>query len=689
MFNKLTAINLIGVILILGIALAAPWNTYSVLLNKLNAFDNIAYKQYAILFLLVILMPLGSNFFLNKSNQISLSKSQTSLLVLFLLFIFSFFWAESNLYYFDKIVLYIISATIIGYVSTIEINERNLEKILFFVSIMGLLVAGVGLFQSFFPKLLPHEVLPFYTWPGPSTFGNKNMASQIVIISYPIAAFLWLKSHNKLYSFVAGISFVLIFAYIYVAISKAAYIALVIENIVLIFYFALNRAKYSIFSLKKLYPVLTALLLLLIVIFLASDYANHRVSSHADITRLASELTGSSQDSRISIWVRGINYFLNSPIYGYGAGNFNAEVVNDGVQHILRKAHNDFIETGVELGLIGLLVLFLFIYYLIKDLILVTKESSLSDFFHIFVISILGISVSVMVSFPLQLVGPLIIVSLFSSLLMFEARKFNTAILKISMPRNQNIKKLFFLIFYILIILSFLFTNRSVNGMNKLYVNSGTHYTNYNPEMLKTNAKITPGFESVLFKFSNDYYEAGYKNRSAEILSFSTNINKKDTFASRRQFEFAIEEKDYIKAEEIVNEMKEFNTYHPVTMLTLLDFYKAKKDINSAKSTYKFYKDYYSNTSLFYDLRAYYYLLMWSVILQEYGDTEGFYSTIKDKFALTPEVENIIAKYYLYTSNIDKAKIKVQKLVDMGETKVIDKVLIDYMKDNNLVVFDK
>jgi putative inorganic carbon (HCO3(-)) transporter len=70
-----------------------------------------------------------------------------------------------------------------------------------------------------------------------------------------------------------------------------------------------------------------------------------------------------SSEERIEVWKKGIRMFYDHPFLGVGTGAFgtaNAEDYSDGRKSYL-KAHNLYVQTAAELGIIGLVTFFVYV----------------------------------------------------------------------------------------------------------------------------------------------------------------------------------------------------------------------------------------------------------------------------------------------------------------------------------------
>lgn len=150
------------------------------------------------------------------------------------------------------------------------------------------------------------------------------------------------------------VTFLILFAYLFLLSSRAAYLILFIISIILISGIRQKPHKY----------------LIIIIFFLATivflnnprifQFYNRVVSSES-VQKLNYNAT---EKSRIMIWQTSIKLIKEAPWLGYGIGDANA-VLNqkykkDGLQFNFQQkfnAHNQFLQTGLQTGMLGLSVL--------------------------------------------------------------------------------------------------------------------------------------------------------------------------------------------------------------------------------------------------------------------------------------------------------------------------------------------
>jgi O-antigen ligase len=212
-------------------------------------------------------------------------------------------------------------------------------------------------------------------------YGHNHLAV-LLIIAIPILFFKILDVKKYLHKYlILTLEIFLIFSLL-ITFSRGAIIALIMAYIlgVIIFRF---RKKITTFFMWLFIPAILIIFALVFTLILKSS-------------------TGI--ESRIGNISKGIEMFIEKPLIGFGPGTFNNYTKSE-VKHVF-FAHNLFIQTISEQGLIGLLTLsFLLISLFVKEGSRINKlKYCHSKFFYISLwIGCLGVICNEFVDFDLQL----------------------------------------------------------------------------------------------------------------------------------------------------------------------------------------------------------------------------------------------------------------------------------------------
>ena len=160
--------------------------------------------------------------------------------------------------------------------------------------------------------------------------------------------------------------------------SKTVIIVLIALGFILLNFLntrAITLANYFILFIILVYglvnynkKVLFRSMLLISTIFLSfnlpSILSADRADKNDEIVKITTE-NDESTNQRLRYYKAGINQILSNPIVGVGFGNWKLEGIlydaDASVQYIVPyHMHNDFLQFGAELGLIGLIIYILF-----------------------------------------------------------------------------------------------------------------------------------------------------------------------------------------------------------------------------------------------------------------------------------------------------------------------------------------
>ena len=144
--------------------------------------------------------------------------------------------------------------------------------------------------------------------------------------------------------------------------ARTSYVVL---SVLLIFYLII----FFISAEKKIISFFGIFTTSLILSFVLSSFSlGFNNSAHA-INRINSiDFQEESTNTRIRYYQYGIDQIIKNPIFGVGLGNWKIESIERDKQNIISyiipyTMHNDFLEVGAELGVIGL-VFYLSIFFL-------------------------------------------------------------------------------------------------------------------------------------------------------------------------------------------------------------------------------------------------------------------------------------------------------------------------------------
>ncbi|MDY6988732.1 MAG: O-antigen ligase family protein [Thermodesulfobacteriota bacterium] len=238
------------------------------------------------------------------------------------------------------------------------------------ISIVGM-AAGVALLgcaqQILKITWIPQQV------PPAATFGNRNVASHLVSMVFPIVPVLfflpWPRRLRPPIRIGASLVALLLLAYLFFTETRAAWLACIVSGVFLIIAFARDAvAEDSLIRVDKRMTLQIVLLTVSTVIVLAV-FAPKPIQHLVSISKqkyMDSINRRASVDIRVKMWRNGLEMFKDRPIAGFGVGNFkvfyplyHARAAIDPAfseQKRPLNIHNDFFQAAIELGSVGLLL---------------------------------------------------------------------------------------------------------------------------------------------------------------------------------------------------------------------------------------------------------------------------------------------------------------------------------------------
>jgi O-antigen ligase/Tfp pilus assembly protein PilF len=274
-------------------------------------------------------------------------------------------WAACGLIFFLMQQLFVSSSRVYAFLSV--------------VYAAGFLTAVIGICQHFFHiDFIPQAVAPA------ATFANKNMASQFIVLAFPLGVVWFFLTKKQTDKWLAVLGSVLMIAYLACTQTRAAWLAVFFELVLMgtLLPFTLSRLKIRFWNKKKLFFFLVVLAVGLTGAGLGATGLQHqgkklvdRVVSIFDTSRQIADISrAENPDLRLAIWRNTIEMVKERPFLGYGLGNhkiyypkYHSQVVRETTfseTHQPSHVHNDFLQLLSETGIVGAmgagLVFFLF-----------------------------------------------------------------------------------------------------------------------------------------------------------------------------------------------------------------------------------------------------------------------------------------------------------------------------------------
>jgi len=275
-----------------------------------------------------------------------------------------------------------LAGPILYFIVSNTIKEQNkIEKILLVIIIMGTIMGVYGILQYF--------GIDFEFWGGNvgrkqvfGLFGNVNYFAEYIILPLSLTIGLILAKNsifNRVFLFIALIAMggALFFTF-----TRGSYLAIAVTiPVILFFYF-----KSSIDEKKKVfYKKIIFYFLFLVIIALSIIYIPHPLNKEASpLGKLRQRVTiesltsGSSALRRMATWKFTWMMIEDYPILGSGIGTYGYQSLKYQADFFAQEqnrdiyphgfavqAHNEYLQTWSELGIIGLLffIWIIFAYY--------------------------------------------------------------------------------------------------------------------------------------------------------------------------------------------------------------------------------------------------------------------------------------------------------------------------------------
>jgi len=532
-------------------------------------------------------------------------------------------------------------------------TEKNIDTVINLAILGGLITACIGISQYLFN----FNGIP-QTSPPSSTFGNGNMAGQLMVLTAFLPLyFLFKEKLSSPKGWYYAFALCILLTYAFYTRTRAVWMAISFEAaLIAIFVFAdkSRRSQWLHWSKDRTKTALAALATFFLLINLDSEGFNPFWEvALLEVSSIVENINANAIDSggeRYLIWASAIEIIKDYPLFGTGLGNFFEAANNGKYLHSrilgVQRVHNDVIELTVELGFVGLFLLLVVIVAmcaLIYKLIL-RSEGYKRLLFAILIIVVTGSMLNSQLSFPYQLPVPLTIMPFFLALVIRGSEDIESNTFSLSFkPWLHKLTIAFGSVVFIFLTANDLLWLRDMTALNRIVKNQGTDNI-WNP--------VNPIYNQVYITGTRSIYEA-YKGINPGL--FLQNIIRPiveywpDTLSHQVMY---------------VENLKTLNNYEEAEFWALKigksqmeDNYFSElhlQDIYQRTGNIKKYREIYdslmmkSEASLSKDLNTYNMLHSMSINLQDYEMTEYFFEKYLEYHG---ESASVLANHVIYYMN--------------------------------------
>lgn len=299
------------------------------------------------------------------------------------------------------------------------INNLRNKKSFYFCFKIFLIVTSI---VSIYLLIQYYELDPFLydITPLTSTLGNQNYIANYLALVFPINFALFLIVKNKKKKIFYETALIINYTGIIICHTRAIWAALFFSFLFSVFLIFKFKVKKILKENKKWLILLFSLFLIITIIFSVDNPLNRSSISATERAVLVfdAQEQDKSLNQRFLIWQSTLNMIKDKPFFGAGIGSFKLNYLYYQADFLSQKpnyltynvkaaeAHNEYLQTWSEMGIIGLLFFLLFIYLFYHNSIKRIRELEKNEEKIILIGLISGITITLfhsIFSFPLHI----------------------------------------------------------------------------------------------------------------------------------------------------------------------------------------------------------------------------------------------------------------------------------------------
>jgi O-antigen ligase len=349
--------------------------------------------------------------------------------------ILSLLWSNSPMVSLLELPLFLAGPILYFIVVNNVHGKHQINRLLTLLLIISSLLSIYGIFQ--------YQGIDFAFWKGNiarfrvfGLFGNVNYFAEYLIVPLPLAISLFLACQNRRHKILLLVGILAMGGSLVLTFTRGSYLAIGISSIFMFLLYLASQGKSFIKEHKKIFILILSLIILVTFLFTVPNPLNKsgtvisKIKSRISIAQLVQDR---SIKRRIATWKFTAMIIKDYPILGSGLGtfkynslNYQAKFFEQGENRYLYpygiadKAHNEYLQLGAELGILGLGIFFwiiiIYFNYGIK-LLKRTKDRYSQGILIGLMGGIIAVLVDAIFSFPLHLPATLVLFWLFIGLI--------------------------------------------------------------------------------------------------------------------------------------------------------------------------------------------------------------------------------------------------------------------------------
>ena len=346
----------------------------------------------------------------------------------------SLLWSDSPMVSLLELPLFLAGPILYFIIANNIKSEHQINRLLTALLVISSLLGIYGIFQ--------YQGIDFAFWKGNvgrsqvfGLFGNVNYFAEYLIVPLPLAISLFFATRNRTYKILLLVGILAMGGSLILTFTRGSYLAIGISSLFMFFLYLTSRGKSFIKEHQKIFIFILAFIILLTFLFATPNPLNKsgtvisKIKGRISISQFTKD---SSLKRRIAIWKFTTLMIKDHPVLGSGIGtfkynslNYQAKFFNQGENRrlypygIADKVHNEYLQLGAEIGILGLgIFLWLIITYFNYGIKLLKRLKD--EYKQGIVIGLMGGVVAVLIDaifgFPLHLPATLVLFWLFIGL---------------------------------------------------------------------------------------------------------------------------------------------------------------------------------------------------------------------------------------------------------------------------------